>query len=109
MNQGHCRPSASSTHTRCRQAIAASLQHARRHTDATQFSQAFQASGHVHSVVENVTVLDDYVALVDADPELDAVFGRSVRIPLVNASLSCDRTAQRIHHTAKLDQEPVAG
>ena len=52
------------------------LLHARRHADAARLGQALEAGGHVHAVAEDVVVLDDDVADMDADAELDALVRR---------------------------------
>ena len=44
------------------------LLHARRDADAAWLGQAFEAGRDVDPVTEDVTVLDDHVALMDADP-----------------------------------------
>jgi hypothetical protein len=67
-----------------------------------------QSSSDVHAVSEDVTVLDYDVAHVDADAELEALVRWHSCIALGHASLHLGRTAQSIHHTAKLDGQPVA-
>src|SRR6516225_5293311 len=70
--------------------------HPRRDADATRCCQYFQSSSNIHTVAENVTVLDHYVAHVDANAELNALV-RGHR---------CIALGQRIHNTAKLDEQP---
>src|SRR5438128_546460 len=49
---------------------------ASRNADAARISQAFEAGRNVDAVAKDVAVLDDDVANVDADAELDAAVGR---------------------------------
>src|SRR5215472_18093796 len=46
--------------------------HARRDADPTGLGQRFKPSGHIDTIPEDVTVLDHYVAHVDANAVLDA-------------------------------------
>ena len=52
------------------------LLYACRHADAARLGQAFEACGDVDTVAEDVAVLDDNVAQMDADPELDPIICR---------------------------------
>jgi hypothetical protein len=53
--------------------------------------------------------MDDNIAEIDADAELDAPFGRNVSVPLCQVALHRDRAAHRIDDTGKLDQRAIAG
>jgi hypothetical protein len=48
--------------------------------DATRLRQGFQPSGNVDAVAEDVLPIDDDVAKIDADAEIDARFGRHIGI-----------------------------
>ena len=61
----------------------------------------------VHPVTEDVVVLHNDVALVNADTEFDAVVGRYRRVPLMHPVLPFGRTTQCINHTGKFDQQAV--
>jgi DDE family transposase len=50
-------------------------------------------------------ICDHHIAHVDADPELDAAVLRYSSVALGHADLHLVRAAQRIHHTAELDQK----
>src|SRR5262249_39768632 len=63
----------------------------------------------VDAVAIEVVALDDHVAEIDADAQLDAVIRRNTRIPLGNRLLHRDCAAHRIDDAGKLDQEAVAG
>ena len=45
----------------------------RRDADATGFGQSFQAGGDIDAIAEDVAVLDDDIADVEADTEFDAI------------------------------------
>ena len=70
---------------------------------------AFEPSSYVHAVTENVAVLSDDIANVDAYPEVDAFLGGNLRITLGHDGLNLGRTPQGIDDTAELDQQTVTG
>jgi hypothetical protein len=78
------------------------------HADAPRFRKALQARSHVHAIPENVARLRDYISLVDADPELDALVLRNVLIPLGHSTLDFHSTAERVHNTRELHEEAVS-
>jgi hypothetical protein len=59
------------------------------------------------AVAEDIVVIDDDVANVDADPKFDPVTQRHRRILVSHAALHFNGTAYRIHGTGKLDQHTV--
>ena len=85
------------------------LLHPRRDADPTGFGQPFELGGDIDPVAENVAVLGDDIALVDADAEFDAAVCRSLAIPLGQCGLYLAGTAQGIDDADELDQQPVAG
>jgi hypothetical protein len=66
---------------------------ARGDTDTARLGEAFEAGRDIDAVSEDVAVLDDDVALVNADAEFDAML----------------RATQRTDDTRKLDEQTVAG
>ncbi len=56
-----------------------------------------------------VAVLEDDVAKIDSDAELDTPIVRHVRVAPSQALLDLDRGTHGIGHTVKLDQQAVAG
>jgi hypothetical protein len=72
-------------------------------------ARPFEPRRDVHTIAENVAVLDDYLALVDADPELNAVIRRDCRVPLGDALLHLDRASNRINDAGELDEHAVTG
>ena len=80
-----------------------------RDADAAGLGDAFEPCGNVHGVAEDVTFLDHDVADMDAHAEFDALIGPYPRIALRHCALLLDRAAGRVHRTAELDQNAVAG
>ena len=72
-------------------------------------ARAFEARRDIDAIAKDVAILDDDVADIDADTKLDAVVGEYTVVAPGHLALHLDGAAQRIHHTAKLDQQPVAG
>src|SRR5467141_595413 len=65
--------------------------------------------GNIDAIAKYVAVLDDDVALVDADPEFDATLRRRWGIAFGQRSLHLCSAAQCIDDAAELDQEAVPG
>ena len=85
------------------------LLHARRDADPAGLGQRFEAGRDIDAIAKDVAVLDDDVADIDADAKLDAVVGRYTGVAPGHLALHLDGAAQCIHHTAELDEQPVAG
>ena len=83
--------------------------HRARHADAARLGQLLQTRGHVHAVAEDVVVLEDHVAEVDADAELDPAGRRHVGVAPRHAALDLDRALHRVGNALELDQQAVAG
>ena len=84
------------------------LLHAGRHADAARLGQALEAGGHVHAIAEDVVILDDDVADMHADAELDAPVLGHVGIAGDHPALHVDSAADGIDDAAELGQQPVA-
>ena len=84
------------------------LLHAGRHADAARLGQALEAGGHVHAVAEDVVVLDDDVADMHADAELDALVLGHLGIAGGHPALHVDGTTDGIDDAGELGQQPVA-
>ena len=57
----------------------------------------------------DVVVLEDDVAEVDADAELDAAVLRHIGVALAHPALDVGGAGHRVHHARELDQHAVAG
>jgi len=77
--------------------------------NAAGLRQRLQTRRDVDAVTKNIVVIDDDVADVDADPEVDALLGRQTRIPLGHAALHVDRAAHRVDDAGELQQQSIAG
>jgi hypothetical protein len=78
-------------------------------TDATWLGQGFQPRRDIHPVAEDVVLLGNYVAEIDADAILDPLLGRGARVALDHPALDLNGTPDGVHYAGKLGQEPVAG
>ena len=76
--------------------------------DAARFGQTFETGGDVDPVAENIAVLDDDVALVNADPEHDAPVRRHAGVAFRHRALHVHRAAHRVDDTGEFDQQPIA-
>ncbi len=91
------------------QPVADLVAHDARHAKAARLGQAFEPRRDIHSVAEDVVAVDDDVAEIDPDPEVDApVFG-DFGIAVDHRPLDLDGAADRIDDAGKLDQHAVAG
>ncbi len=79
------------------------------HADAAGVGDAFNAGSNVHAIPEDVTAIDDDVADVDADAEVNPRFRRHPGIASGHALLDIDRTTHGIHSAAEFSQHPVSG
>src|SRR5262249_44516737 len=77
--------------------------------DAPRFRDPFQTCRHVDAVAENAADVQDDIAEINADAELDPFVRRHALVALRHAALNMDRAAHRVHDAAELDQHPIAG
>jgi len=85
------------------------LAHPRGDADPARLGQAFEPGRDIDPVAKDVAVLDDDVALVNADAEVDPAVGRQRAIALGHRRLQLSRTTGRIDDAGKFDQQAVAG
>jgi len=79
-----------------------------RDADPAGLGEGFEAGRDIDSVAEDVAILDDDIADIDADAEFDAVVGFA-GVALGHAPLPVGRAAQGVDDAGKLDEEPVPG
>ena len=72
-------------------------------------AKAFEPRRDIDAVAEDVAVLDDDVAEIDADAELDALLRGDTGIALGHPALHRDGAAHRIDDAGEFDQQAVAG
>jgi hypothetical protein len=75
--------------------------------DPTRLGQPFEARGDVHSITENIAILDNNVADVNTDTELDPI--RRPGVSLRHALLDFHCAAQGINNAAELHEQTIAG
>ena len=80
-----------------------------RNRDATRIGKSFEAGSDVDAITVNVSVLDDDVAEIDADSELNALCVRDAGIVLGHTLLHCHRAGDGFDNAGKLDKEAVSG
>src|SRR6516164_4006683 len=85
------------------------FQHSARHANATGLGNRLQTCCDVHAVSKNVTTVDHDIPDVDADAKLDPPLFGHVGIALSHAALDINGATQRVHNTAELSQQPIAG
>ena len=84
--------------------------HRPRHRDTAGRSDALQPRRDVDAVAENVVVLDDHVAEIDAGAQLDPPVRGYVGVASSHFALLDFRGAgDRAHYARELHQHPVAG
>ena len=80
-----------------------------RDADAAGFGELLQARGHVHAIAEDVVVLADHVAEVEADAKADLAPRRRVAVAPRHTPLDLDRARHRIRDARELDQHAIPG
>jgi hypothetical protein len=76
--------------------------HACGDADAARLGQAFEPGRDIYPIAENVAVLDNDIALMDADTPSDTAFRRHRRLPRSGAT-------ERVDDAGKLGQEAITG
>src|SRR5262249_53166511 len=77
-------------------------------TDPARLSRGFQARSYVDPVAEDILVLDDHVAEVDPNAELDPFFPHDSRITLGHSPLYLHAAPHGVDHARKLAEKAVA-
>ena len=70
-----------------------------RDAEPARFGEAFEARRDVDAIPIDVIAVDDDIAEIYADTELDSAVGRHLHIALRYAALHVDGASQRIHDT----------
>src|SRR5438552_14416989 len=74
------------------------------HADPARFGQRFQTRRDIHAVPVDVPLIDDDVAEVNPDTELDTTLGRHARVALSHLALHVNGAAYRIDNARKFDE-----
>ena len=80
-----------------------------RNGDAAGLRHRLKSGRHVHPIAEDVVLLDDDVAKINADAELDPPIGWHVAVASRHSALDLDRGVHGLDHAGELDQHAVAG
>ncbi|MFO0997764.1 MAG: hypothetical protein U1F33_13870 [Alphaproteobacteria bacterium] len=78
------------------------------HPDAARLSERFETSRDIDAITVNVAALDDHVADVDADAELDALTLRDICVPRGHPSLDLNGAGDGIDDARELDECAIA-
>ena len=89
--------------------VADMVVHRPRHADAAGLGQGFEPRRDVDPVAVDVVVVDDDVAEIDADAELQPPLRLDVGVALGHPALHLDSKAHRVDDAGELDQHAVAG
>lgn len=82
--------------------------HRRRDRDAAGFRHGLRPCGDIDAVAEDIVVLDDDVAEVDADAKADAPVFRHIVIVPRRAALDVDGAGDRVDDAAEFGEQPIA-
>jgi hypothetical protein len=92
-----------------RQLFADLLAHRGADADLTRLGKRLQPRRDIDPIAEHVTLVDHYVAEIDADPEADTFGLRPISVAVRHSLLEDDGTAHSVDDRGELDQNAVAG
>src|SRR5262249_11985023 len=78
-----------------------------RHANGAWFGQCLEARRDINAIAKDITVLNDDVALVEADAKLNTPILSFAQIALGNRALNLEGATQRRHRARELDQNAV--
>jgi hypothetical protein len=78
-------------------------------TDSARFSQCFEARREVDAIAEDIVLVDDDVAEVDADAKFDAPLFHHAGIAPRHLALHLDGATHGIDHAVEFGKQAVAG
>jgi len=84
------------------------LLHPCRHADLARCRKPFQTCRHIDAITKDIVTVDDNIAKIDANSELDLLGLGDLGVPFGHIPLNLDGAAQRIHHAGEFDQHAVA-
>jgi hypothetical protein len=89
------------------QSVAYLVAYYSRDANPTWFNEGLQARRQIHTVAENVVLLDYYVAQIDADAKLDAHRFGQLRLAIDHRALNRYAAANSFNNTRKFRQKAV--
>ena len=91
------------------QPLADLVAHRARNTNAARLGERFQTGGDIDTIAKDVVVLDNHIAEVDADAELNPSRRRDIRVASRHPALDLGSAQDRIDNALEFDQHAVAG
>ena len=80
-----------------------------RETDTAWIGDPFQSCSDVDAIAKNVITVDDDIADVDTNAQLDTFVCGHCTVALVHTALNFERATRSLNDAGKLDQDAVAG
>ena len=82
--------------------------HGLRDADGAGLGERLEPGGDVDAVAKDVVAVDDDVAEIDADPQLETALGRDRGVDRARGALHLDSATQRVDDARKIRQQAVA-
>src|SRR4029077_17444908 len=79
------------------------------YADRARRGQRLETGRDIDAVAEDVVPIDDNIAHVEPDAELNAAFGWHIHVALGHLALDVDGAPNRIDDAGELDEQAVAG
>jgi hypothetical protein len=79
-----------------------------RNANRTGLGERFEPRGDVYAIAEDIVAIDDDVAEIDPNPQLETTLRRNGLIDRKCGALHLDGAAERVDHTRKIGQQAVA-
>ncbi|MGB8039115.1 MAG: hypothetical protein WCF39_13675 [Pseudolabrys sp.] len=79
-----------------------------RNHDTAGIGERFEPRRHIDAIAEDIAAVDDDIAHVNANAELNALVGWHIGVALGHATLNIDGAAHGIDNADKFHQNPVA-
>ena len=89
--------------------VADLVAHGARDANAAGIGEHFETRGDVDAIAENIVLLDDDIAQINADAELDPPRRRHIGIAPRHPALDFGCARHGVHDAAELHQHAVAG
>ena len=91
------------------ESVAHLIAHDPADADPAGLGQGLQACRDIHPIAEDVVLLSDHVAEIDADAEPYPQLLGHLTLAVDHPALDLHSASHGVHHTGKFGQQPVAG
>src|SRR5262249_28005854 len=88
--------------------VAHLIVHNTRNHDPSRISESLEPCRHVYAITKNIAAIDNDVANIDADSELNTLVDRHIRIPISHSALNINGAAHGVDDTDEFDQNSIA-